>query len=72
MAFKIWVDRDACIGAGTCVDVAPNVFALDDEDICVVLDSKGDSDDDILASAQDCPMQCIYLFDPATDEQLFP
>ena len=72
MAYKIWVDREACIGAGPCVDIAPNVFALDDEDICVVIDPSGDSDNDILVAAQDCPMQCIYLFNPATDDQVFP
>ena len=72
MAFKIYVDRDECIGAGTCVDCAPNVFAMDDEDIAVVLSTTGDGDDEILAAAQDCPQACIYLFDVETDEQVFP
>jgi ferredoxin len=72
MAFKIFVDRDECIGAGTCVDCAPNVFSLDDEDIAVVTNAKGDDGDAILAAAQDCPQECIYLFDVDTDEQVFP
>ncbi len=72
MAFKIYVDRDECIGAGTCVECAPKVFALDDEDIAIVLDPKGDADDDVLAAAQDCPQECIYLFDAKSDEQIFP
>ena len=28
---KIYVDRDLCIGAASCVAIAPGVFALDDE-----------------------------------------
>lgn len=72
MPYKIYVDRDECIGAGTCVECAPNVFALDDENIAVVLDTTADSDEDVLAAAQDCPQLCVYLFDVETDEQVFP
>lgn len=72
MGYKIYVDRDECIGAGTCVECAPNVFALDDEDIAVVLDPPWDDDDAILAAAQDCPQECVYLFDVDTDDQVFP
>ena len=71
MGYKIYVDRDECIGAGTCVECAPNVFAMDDEDIAVVLDPNGDPDDAVLAAAQDCPQECVYLFDE-NDEQIFP
>ena len=31
-----------------------------------------DSDEDVLAAAQDCPQLCVYLFDVETDEQVFP
>ncbi len=72
MPYKIYVDRDDCIGAGTCVECAPNVFALDDENIAIVFDTTGDSDEDVFAAAQDCPQQCIYLFDVDTDEQVYP
>ena len=72
MPYQIYVDRDECIGAATCVECAPNVFALDDEDIAVVIDPTGDGDDEVLAAAQDCPQQCIYLFDPDTEDQIYP
>ena len=72
MSYKIYVDREECIGVGTCVDCAPNVFVMDDENIAIVFDETGDSDDDIMAAAQDCPQQCIYLFDPKTNDQLYP
>jgi len=28
---KVWVDRDLCIGAATCIAVAPKTFVLDSE-----------------------------------------
>ena len=35
------VDRALCIGSGDCVDTAPDVFQLDDEDKAVVVDPDG-------------------------------
>ncbi len=72
MPFQIYVDRDECIGAGTCVECAPRVFQLDDEDIAIVINASGNSDEAILQAAQDCPQQCIYLFDESGEEQLYP
>jgi len=75
---KIIVDRDLCIGAASCVVVAPEVFELDDENKAVIL-LKGDKkeekeaaknqlatnldDETILLSAQSCPTQAIILED---------
>lgn len=70
--YKIVIDRDECIGEGTCVDCAPNTFEMDDEDVSVVSNPTGDADDDILAAAQDCPQECIKLFDAVTGEQVYP
>ena len=28
---KAYVDKDACIGCGLCVDICPEVFSLDDD-----------------------------------------
>lgn len=33
----VLADRDACIGAGTCVNTAPDVFELDEEGLVRVL-----------------------------------
>ena len=35
---EITVDRALCIGSGDCVDTAPDVFQLDDEEKAVVVD----------------------------------
>ena len=44
---EITVDRSLCIGSGDCVDTAPNVFQLDEEDKAVVVDPDGASVDEI-------------------------
>ena len=68
---KIKVDRDLCIGAGTCVVVAPRTFDLDDELKAVVTDPKGDDEDTIIEAAKVCPVFAIILKDE-TDEQIYP
>ena len=44
---EIVVDRALCIGSGDCVDTAPDVFQLDDEDKAVVVDPDGAPLDDV-------------------------
>lgn len=68
---KIVTDRDACIGAASCVGVAPAVFELDDEYKVRVTDSDGADEDTILQAAEACPVQAITLFDD-DENQLFP
>ena len=84
---RIEVDRDLCIGAQSCVVVAPNVFQLDAENKAVILKSKGDpdsgpttreelssttiDDDTLLLAAQSCPTLAIKLFDEEGN-QIYP
>ena len=68
----IAVDRELCYGFGDCVDSAPGVFELDDEDKSVVVDPNAQPRDDILMAAQDCPVDAIIITDPETGEQLYP
>jgi len=67
----IEVDRALCYGFGDCVDSAPAVFALDDENKAVVLDPAGGALDDIVTAAQDCPVDAIVITAPG-GEQLYP
>jgi len=69
---RIKIDRELCIGAGTCSVLAPNTFELDDELKAVLKKSdKKDSDQDILAAAKSCPTQAIILEDEA-GKQIYP
>jgi|SRR3972149_5364663 len=68
---KIVVDRNLCIGAASCIAVAPEVFELDSENKAVVYNDKGADDETILLAAQSCPTQAILIFDE-DGNQIFP
>jgi ferredoxin len=70
---KAAVDREKCIGAGNCVEVAPGVFRLDEEKKAVVFDAAlADADRDTLVEAADvCPTLAITLWDDE-DTQIYP
>ncbi len=69
---KVQIDRNACIGAATCVVISPNAFALDNDGIATVLPGAlSVSDDELITAAQSCPTQAILLFDEAGN-QIFP
>ena len=60
---KIVIDRDLCIGAGTCVTIAPGTFKMDDENKAVLVDIQGDEAETILMAAESCPTKAIFLYD---------
>jgi ferredoxin len=66
----ISVDRALCIGSGDCVDTAPDVFQLDDEDKAVVVDADAASVDDVIAAAGNCPVSAIFVV--GEDGDLYP
>jgi len=68
---KIYVDRELCIGAGSCMAVSPGVFALDEENKAYVVDPNGADYDTILLAAQSCPTKAIFLYDEE-GKQIYP
>lgn len=67
---EITVDRSLCIGSGDCVDTAPNVFQLDEEDKAVVVDPDGASVDDVIEAAGNCPVSAIFVV--GEEGELYP
>ena len=65
------VDRGLCFGFGDCVDTAPDVFALDDEDKAYVIDPDAATVDEIAEAAQNCPVDAIIVTDEQGN-QLYP
>jgi ferredoxin len=53
------------------VGAAPDVFKIDGEGKAIVINSEGSNDDTILAAAEACPLQAIFLHDE-DGEQVFP
>ena len=52
---KITVN-ESCIGCGTCVGVAPDVFEMNDERLSSVI---GDDVDSAKEAAESCPVEAI-------------
>jgi ferredoxin len=68
---RIKVDRDLCIGVGTCAVVAPNTFEIDDELKAVIKDPKGHKEEILIESAKVCPVFAIILED-SKGKQIYP
>lgn len=66
------VDRDLCIGAATCVAVAPKMFVLDNEAKAIVLNTAGqETYETSLDAAKSCPVAAIFIEDE-TGKQVYP
>ena len=63
-----YIDEGGCAAHGDCVDIAPQVFRLDD--VAVVIGTG--PDELLLEAAQACPSVAIILTDEATGEQVYP
>ncbi len=69
---RIRVDHDVCVGNAMCETIAPKVFRLNDNRQSEVADPGGDSVENILEAAENCPVSAIIVEDEQTGEQLFP
>ena len=82
----IKVDPDLCIGAASCVTIAPETFQMNDENKAYVLDHgtepgertyqrtievTEDEKETIIMGAQSCPTLAIFIYDEEGN-QLFP
>ena len=68
MSYTPTIDPNACAANGDCVDVAPEVFAL--EETAVVI-GQG-PDDLIMEAAEMCPSIAITVVDSDTGAQVYP
>ena len=69
--YKVKVIRSKCIGAASCVAIAPKVFALDDKNLAYII-SEDELDDIKLLAAQSCPTSAIVVEEIATGKQIWP
>lgn len=69
---RIEVDRDLCIGAESCVVVAPEAYYMDEENIAVVKEGALDVDEQtLMESAQACPVAAVLFYDK-DGKQIYP
>lgn len=69
--YRVKVIRSKCIGAASCVAIAPKVFGLDDKNLAYVI-SEDELDDIKLLSAQSCPTAAIVVEEIETGKQVWP
>lgn len=66
------IDRSLCIGAATCVAIAPKAWALDNEAKAIILDTVDQEPDaTLIEAAKGCPVLAIFITDE-TGKQIFP
>jgi len=87
MKLRIVVDPDLCIGAASCVTIAPDTFVMNTENKAEVIDhgeapdaptyervveATDDEVQNIILGAQSCPTLAITVIDLDSDTQLYP
>jgi ferredoxin len=62
---RVRVDRDRCVGSGTCEALAPAVFEADDEGVLAVLQPEPGVDElpDVRDAVTACPTRALALDD---------
>jgi ferredoxin len=62
MSRKVYIDEEECIGFGSCEEICPEVFKLD-EDIekAKVIKPEGGPEDLVEEAMETCPTECIHL-----------
>ena len=60
---QVRIRRTECCGNAECVEIAPEVFALDSKQKSVVLDSDGAPREKLIEAAEACPSQAILIED---------
>jgi len=70
--YKVWVDRNICIGAATCVAVSPKSFQMDNEAKAVIVRTIDEEElENIIQAAKACPVAAIFIEDDKGN-RIFP
>jgi len=81
---RVWIDQELCTGDGLCVQYAPEVFEFDVDGLAYVKTAGGDLLEapgartdvpdglrlDVIASAKECPGECIHVVRAADDTEV--
>lgn len=70
--YKVIIDKNKCIGAGTCTSLAGLTFRIGDDGKAELIDQDGNSDEEKLLAAQACPNFAIKVINSATGETVWP
>ncbi|MCJ7804707.1 ferredoxin [Patescibacteria group bacterium] len=56
---KISIDKNLCLGCGTCVAIAPKSFKLGSDGKTEVIEPAGDKEETIKEAIDSCPVSAI-------------
>ncbi|MDI6748895.1 MAG: 2-oxoacid:acceptor oxidoreductase family protein [Rhodocyclaceae bacterium] len=56
----VWIDSPECTACDECINLAPKVFAYNDQKQAIVIDPKGAKFADIVKAAEKCTAGCIH------------
>jgi len=68
---QLRIRRSDCCGNALCVELSPDVFALDSKQKAIVLDPEAASKEQLIEAAEACPCQAIEVLDDE-GEIVFP
>jgi ferredoxin len=68
MTYSVEIDAGACAAHGDCVEIAPEVFVLDD--VASVIGTG--PDELLLAAAESCPSTAIRILDADVADLVYP
>ena len=69
---KVEIDKDKCIGAGSCISVAPMTFRMGVDNKVELIDQDGNSDEEKTIAAASCPVSAIKIINTETGETVWP
>lgn len=58
---KAKVDKEKCIGCGTCTVIAPKSFKLGDDSKALAIEPAGDPEEKVKEAQENCPAEAISL-----------
>lgn len=66
------IERPNCIGSKNCINVAPNLFELDGDQICSFKENaEGIEKEIIIEACSVCPVNALYVIDEQ-NKQIVP
>jgi len=59
---KVKVDKETCVGCGTCVDICPDIFEMDDDIAVTKTDAVSEGLQELCReAAESCPVEAIVI-----------
>ena len=64
MGRRVFIDEEECIGCGSCEEICPEVFVLnEDTEKAELINPEGGPEDLIEEAIEACPVECIQWED---------